>query len=572
MRKRPPSLLLLVLIVSPLACAGGREPLSDAGTYVTEDVTSVCTESAECDDRNPCTNDFCTSDGVCENIPNTNPCDDQDPCTGDTFCADRICVGFERCCTDTLDNDGDGQADCADPDCAMEPACLGECPVVDAPEPVSLTPLTGETGDTHETTGIDGFTDDYVTNAAGALKVGTRREWGGSIIFYGMVNGSPGLNGTNTIDANDTGREVQVAFYDPDRAMQNCAHDASCRTTPTECANSITYLGWNPVQGGNRCNNGSDVESVDFTDGRLTISTQPLHWNPAWDREDCASDACGDPALAFRRADVRVVQSVRFISYHIVELDYTLENLGDLDHATTAHELPTVYTANGQNGPDLWRLFASDGTEIAIDIPANDGFYYRNFDSPGGWVTLQDDGLTYGVGLYYENHLTAFQGWQNRALPFNNFRAIFPFGIPAHGTVRARSYLLIGARGTIETSAAWLDANLPPFGVLDAPAPDAAVAGATLPIHGWALDNRGVVSVEAVIDGGPPFQLGFGSDRADVCAVYPGYPDCPAVGYTGELDLSALSFCDHLLEIRAIDSDGNTRIIARRRFSRSPAR
>jgi len=563
-------LLFLVLLVTVTACASGQEHSIDAGPDVTEDVTRECTTLADCEDDNPCTNDFCTSDGLCENLPNTNPCDDGDPCTGNTLCADRVCAGSERCCGDALDNDGDGNADCADPDCGLDPLCAGECPVVDDPAPVSLSPLSGESPPgMYETTSINGFTDDYAYNQAGALKVGTRREWGGSIVFFGMSDGLPGVNDTNAIDANDTGREVQVAFYDPDRAMQNCAHDASCRTTPTECANSITFLGWNPVQGGNRCNNGSGTESVDFTDGVLTVTANPLHWNPGWDREDCSSDVCGDPQLAFLRSDVRIIQTLRFVAYHVVELDYTLQNLGDLDHAMTAHELPTVYTGNGINGPDLWRLFASDGTEITIDNPANDGFYYRNFDSPGGWVTLQDDGLTYGVGLYYENRLTAFQGWQNRSLPFNNFRAVFPFAIPAHGTVRARSYLLLGSRSTIETNAAQLDAGLPPFGVLDAPAPDEVVVGDTLELRGWVLDNRGVVSVEVILDGGSPVALSPGADRPDVCAVYPGYADCPAVGYTGSLDLSQISYCAHLLEIRAVDTDGNTRVIARRRFSRA---
>jgi len=56
---------------------------------------------------------------------------------------------------------------------------------------------------------------------------GLRREWGGSIVFFGIARGyGAGLNPTNAIDANDTGREVQVAFYDPDRLMQNCAWNA----------------------------------------------------------------------------------------------------------------------------------------------------------------------------------------------------------------------------------------------------------------------------------------------------------------------------------------------------------
>ena len=167
--------------------------------------------------------------------------------------------------------------------------------------------------------------------------------------------------------------------------------------------------------------------------------------------------------------------------------------------------------------------------------------------------------------MYNENKLTNYQGWQNRDLPFNNFRAQFSFGIPALATVRARAYLILGAQATIASEAQWLDANLPAFGVIDAPAADAEVSG-VVAVHGWALDNKGVTSVDLIIDGTTTIPLTYGSSRADVCAVWPGYPLCPAVGYQGSFDSATLTACPHLFEIRASDGDGNQRIIARRRI------
>jgi len=115
-------------------------------------------------------------------------------------------------------------------------------------------------------------------NQAGTLKIGTRRDWGGTIIFYGMDNGSTGQNSTNAIDAADTGREVQVAFYDVDRWYQNCAWDASCNAnpSPTECPQQMTWLGWNPVQGGNRCNHGSGYDGVTLEAGAISVTATPL--------------------------------------------------------------------------------------------------------------------------------------------------------------------------------------------------------------------------------------------------------------------------------------------------------
>ena len=443
-----------------------------------------------------------------------------------------------------------------------------QCIAVPDPPPVSGAPLPAESpAGRSETTLVDGFTDDYLYNATDYTKLGIRREWGGSIIFFGLAGTTgSGQNGSNVIDANDTGREVQVALYDPDRAMQNCAYNASCRSTPTSCANSITFLGWNPVQGGNRCNVGSGVISSSTANGVLDVATQPLHWNPNWDRTDCSDVACSDSQLRQRRSEVTVRQRARFINQHVVELDYTVDNPSDLGHASTGQEFPTVYTANGQQGPDLWRLYDSSLTQVTIDQPGNDGFFYRNFDSAGGWVSLQNENSDYGVGMYYENRLTGFQGWQNRSLPFNNFRAQFAFAIPAHAAVLARAYLILGGLGTVAAAAATLDRQLPPFGWLDQPTADQQLTGSAT-VAGWVLDNKGVTSVELWVDGALFSALTYGDSRPDVCLVWPGYSGCDQVGFNGRVDTSALTPCQHLLEIKATDADGNQRVIARRRVS-----
>ena len=473
---------------------------------------------------------------------------------------------------DPVSDDGAPVDNVAD-DPAVDDAVLdivdldGDCPAVPIPDPVSETPLEGEwPPGRFEATTVDGFDDVYLFNTAESLKVGVRRQWGGTVIFYGMVGDyGSGMNPTNVIDANDTGREVQVAFYDPDRQMQNCAHDASCRTGGTDCPNSITYLGWNPVQGGNRCNRGSGDEGMETSSGVMALTTNPLFWNPNWDRTDCDDTACSIPDLRERRSDVRVIQTMKFVSEHVVQIEYTVINLADMDHAATGQEMPTVYTANGNGGPDLWKLFNSEGAQIPINEGGGgDGFFHKNFDSPGGWACMQNDGLDYGVGMYAETRLGTWQAWQLRSLPFNNFRPLPSFGIPALGTVRARVYLIIGSMGTIASEAGWLDDNLPPFGVLDSPADDETISGVA-EFRGWALDNKGVASVELVVDGTATAALAYGGSRPDVCSVWTGYAGCDAVGYAGNLDTTTLTPCGHIVEVLARDEDGNEKIIARRR-------
>lgn len=446
------------------------------------------------------------------------------------------------------------------PDTASPPPACSDAP---KPAPVSGSPLpVQQPAGKVETIKANGFTDDFLLQGDGQLKVGVRREWGASIVFYGF-NKAPGLNNTNVIDANDTGREVQIALYDPARAMQGCAWNASCQTNPAAiCANSITYLGWNPVQGGNECNIGSPIESIDEESGVLQAVVRPNHWNPDWQAEQCVTTGCSDPVKKALLSDVRYTQRLRFVQNNVVEIEMQVDNLSDMAHAATLQEFPTLYAAFGSAGlPNLNVLLDSAGQQIAIDQPANDGFFVKNFSSPGGWATLQNATKDYGVALYYENRLASFQGWQKAGV-FNNFRSQFSFGIPAKGTVRARAYLVLGSFATVKALIEGLDAKVPAFGALDSPVAEQQV-GSSVKVAGWALDNGGVTKVQARLDGKVLAELPLSVPRPDVCTAWPGYAMCTGpVGFDQTVLLPAsLGACGHLLEVVATDSHGNSRVI-----------
>jgi hypothetical protein len=434
-------------------------------------------------------------------------------------------------------------------------------------EEARFEPLAGQSGRT-ETDQSSGYTDDYLYDDSEYIKIGVRQDWGGSVVFFGLADGNSGSNASNTIDANDPGREVQFAIYDPDRLMQGCAHDASCRSGGTSCGNSIRYLGWNPVQGGNRCGDGSGVENVHHTAGLLHTESRPLHWNPDWDSTNCASDSCTSNGNSARQSNVLVTQKARFVRTHVVELSYAVENLDSMDHANQVQEMPTLYTANGNSGPDLWRLMDASGQQIDINEPANDGFFQKTFSSAEPWVSLQNDGQDYGVGILYENGLLDFQGWQNRDLPFNNVRALFDFGLGPNATVEARAYLILGGYNTVKNEAGWLQDNLGPFGRIESP--QGILDSEAVTISGWAQDNRSVVTVDAIIDDWLTVPLNYGASRDDVCAHWPGYSNCGGVGFSGSFDAAQLGWqkgCAHKIEVRAVDSDGNARIIDRKAWT-----
>ena len=132
------------------------------------------------------------------------------------------------------------------------------------------------------------------------------------------------------------------------------------------------------------------------------MSTVPKQWNPNWQEMTCETGGCGDPNLSVLDSDVRLEQHLAWVGPRVVELRYTVQNLAAIDHAATVQEMPTMYTATGQSGPDLWRLFEAGGNEITIDTPANDGFFRKDFSSSAPWVTMQNSALDYGVGILYE--------------------------------------------------------------------------------------------------------------------------------------------------------------------------
>jgi hypothetical protein len=98
-----------------------------------------CESASDCNDENACTTDTCGADGSCQitTIPGCVPCEtaadcnDDDACTTDT-CSAGVCAHetIANCpaevCDDGIDNDGDGQVDCADSDCANNPVCKVE--------------------------------------------------------------------------------------------------------------------------------------------------------------------------------------------------------------------------------------------------------------------------------------------------------------------------------------------------------------------------------------------------------------------------------------------------------------
>lgn len=104
------------------------------------------------------------------------------------------------------------------------------------------------------------------------------------------------------------------------------------------------------------------------------------------------------------------------------------------------------------------------------------------------------------------------------------------------------------------------------------------VSGSAVHIQGWALDNKtqsesAISSVTILVDG---VQVGGNvahtQNRPDVCAAYPGRPDCNNVGFDYTWDSTTVANGLHTITIQALDSDGSPGYAATRtiRVARPP--
>ena len=98
---------------------------------------------------------------------------------------------------------------------------------------------------------------------------------------------------------------------------------------------------------------------------------------------------------------------------------------------------------------------------------------------------------------------------------------------------------------------------------LDEPISNYSVTGNSLKIRGWALDGSGVKEVRVYVDGKDLGTVPYGTNRADVNNVYPGYPSGNNPGFDGNVDLSNVEDGVKSLKVKISSNDGNIQEIER---------
>jgi len=218
----------------------------------------------DCDDGNPCTDDFCDGLGGCSAEPNAADCDDGDPCTAGDHCSDGVCAGESVDCQCQVD------ADCAaleDDDlcngtlicdldafphlCVVDPDTEIECPEpAEGPDAYCLkTTCDGETGDC-------GFAPDH---EGLACEDGDACTFGDACADGACVPGGP------------------LACADGNPCTDDaCDPEVGCKYT----LNAAACDDGNPCTAGDHCEDGACV-----SDGLTDCD----------DQDACTTDSC-DPA------------------------------------------------------------------------------------------------------------------------------------------------------------------------------------------------------------------------------------------------------------------------------------
>lgn len=391
---------------------------------------------------------------------------------------------------------------------------------------------------------------------AETIRLGLDTNWGGSIVELS-------LDGENFVNAHDTGREVQPAFYDGDQAYDNCAG----------CSG---VFGWDPVLGGDKYNHGTPTLSTSLAPTSLYTEAQPLEWNP--------DDKGGGPSTGVL-TDVIVEQTVGSVpgQPRAFKVHYRLTHFGTDRHANSVQEFPAVYTnwAYGRlvayTGPDPW----SNDAVTVIPIPSlSDPFSIFPVSEP--WAALVDAsgvGLTVYTPSQYPWLHCFFYSVPGSVGPTgdstNYMTAFSVLTIEPSSTFEGDIYLIAGDYSTAREVVYELNQTssspeiFAPWGTLDVPAEGDSLTGPSAFVAGWAFANfaRGVqvATIELLVDGTTDGMAAYGLARPDVAAYYHGAP--VDSGFSLALDTTKYDNGAHTLSVRVTDTSGNVAVFPVRHFS-----
>ncbi len=301
-------------------------------------------------------------------------------------------------------------------------------------------------------------------------RVGLLRSWGGTIV-------EASFNGTNYVNSNDPGRQVQVSLWDGDSSY-----------TPD--------WGYNPVQAGDHCFQGSPVLAQTVDSESIYVKTQPIQWAPESFGGNCGSPVLGDAYI--EQWLTPVAGRGRAFKVH-----YKITHFGSDTHTNSLQELPVAYVNRGF-----------------------DTFVYYGGSSP--W--------TYGAVTRY-------------TMPLLPDRSPSLYA-PEQWGARPVTYELRHQQTA--------PSRYSPFGFLEEPVSGTTISGNAASVGGWVVGTSPVTDVQVVVDGAAIGAATYGIPRPDVPQGVAG--QSVNAGFEYALDTTKLSNGAHNLTIKVTDTNGNIAI------------
>jgi len=382
----------------------------------------------------------------------------------------------------------------------------------------------------------------YLESTANAdtARIGLETQWGGSIVEMS-------LNGTNFVNMHDTGREIQAAQWDGNAQYQSGA------------------FGWNPVQGGDKYDQGSPVLAQNLNNDSLYIKAQPYQWNP-----DDKGGGPGQPVLG----DTYVETTVTAETEHAFtfKVHFKVTHFGTDQHADVLQEFPAVYANLEYNrfarygGTRPWTNDPISFTTMPL-LPNGSPPLY----APEQWAAYVDN-TDAGLAVFIPGVAPYFLGFTAAGDPgptgfgTNYFNALTIYSFGPNSVLEGDVYVVAGDYKHARQVIYDLHNRLPavdiftPLGTVDSPPPNSQLAGG-VDVTGWAFDNVAVSKVDVYVDGGLAGTATYGGSRPDVANDFPNVP--AAIGYSFSLNTRQYTNGAHVIEVKALDSSGNLAVFPR---------
>jgi hypothetical protein len=352
-------------------------------------------------------------------------------------------------------------------------------------------------------------------------RVGLNKAWGGSIVEVS-------LNGTDYVNNDDPGRQIQTSLWDAN-------------------ANYSTSWGYNPIEAGDHFFQGSPLLTFDLLPNSIYTKTQPIQWAPESFGGGPGSPAPGD---AYIEKWISVVPGYN----RVFKVHYRITHFGSDSHADAPNELPVMYV-----NPIVSNLlyYAGDApwTNDALSQFTTPSSAWFELHTPEQWGAYVDSTNT-GIALY-----TPMQFPNSKRLNAGStlqFTPLCPYSWDPGSTLDFDTFILVGP--VDESRAAIYDLHgqqsapspLPPFGSLDYPATGHTLTG-TVNVTGWAWALSAMASIDVFVDGGRVGSAIFGLPK-DITEAIPGAPT--NLGYQYAFDSTALTNGSHTIVVKATDANG----------------